>query len=43
MPITKVTIGTHSGTFHTDEVVAVMIIRLSEKNKDAVIMRTRYK
>jgi uncharacterized UPF0160 family protein len=41
MPITKVTIGTHSGTFHTDEVVAVMIIRLSEKNKDAVIMRTR--
>ncbi|WRT67863.1 uncharacterized protein IL334_004837 [Kwoniella shivajii] len=40
MKSTKV-IGTHSGTFHCDEALAVFMLRLTDEFKDADLVRTR--
>ncbi|BEI96184.1 hypothetical protein CcaverHIS631_0111330 [Cutaneotrichosporon cavernicola] len=40
MKSTKV-IGTHSGTFHCDEALAVFLLRLTDQFKDADLVRTR--
>ncbi|KAK4683595.1 MYG1 exonuclease, partial [Tremellales sp. Uapishka_1] len=40
MKSTKV-IGTHSGTFHCDEALAVFLLRLTDEFKDADLVRTR--
>lgn len=40
MKSTKV-IGTHSGTFHCDEALAVFLLRLTDTFKDADLVRTR--
>ncbi|GFZ45118.1 UPF0160 protein [Saitozyma sp. JCM 24511] len=40
MKSTKV-IGTHSGTFHCDEALAVFMLRLTDDFKDADVVRTR--
>nr|ODN99810.1 hypothetical protein L204_02250 [Cryptococcus depauperatus CBS 7855] len=34
-------IGTHSGTFHCDEALAVFMLRLTERYKDAELVRSR--
>jgi hypothetical protein len=36
-----VTIGTHSGPFHCDEVTACMMLLYTEQYKNALIVRTR--
>ena len=36
-----VTIGTHNGTFHCDEVLACYMLKLLPDYKDAAIVRTR--
>lgn len=38
---TAVTIGTHNGTFHCDEVLACYMLKLLPEYKDATIIRTR--
>ncbi|WVQ96436.1 hypothetical protein IAU59_003541 [Kwoniella sp. CBS 9459] len=40
MKSTKV-IGTHSGTFHCDEALAVFMLRMTDEFKDADVVRTR--
>jgi uncharacterized UPF0160 family protein len=40
MKSTKI-IGTHSGTFHCDEALAVFLLRLTDEYKDADLVRTR--
>ncbi|WWC88465.1 uncharacterized protein L201_003376 [Kwoniella dendrophila CBS 6074] len=40
MKSTKV-IGTHSGTFHCDEALAVFMLRMTDEYKDADLVRTR--
>ena len=37
----KTNIGTHHGTFHNDEVLACVMLKLLPEYKDAVIVRTR--
>lgn len=37
----KLSIGTHSGTFHCDEVLAVVMLRYLKEYRDAEIVRTR--
>ena len=36
-----VTIGTHNGTFHCDEVLACYMLKLLPEYKDASVVRTR--
>ena len=38
---TTTTIGTHDGTFHCDEVLAISMLRLLPTYRDAVVVRTR--
>ncbi|WVR06402.1 hypothetical protein IAU60_003433 [Kwoniella sp. DSM 27419] len=40
MKSTKI-IGTHSGTFHCDEALAVFMLRMTDEFKDADVVRTR--
>lgn len=42
-PDYPVFIGTHSGTFHCDEVLAIVMLRILPEYKDAAIVRTRDK
>ena len=37
----KTIIGTHSDSFHCDEVVATVMLRYTEEFKDSIIVRTR--
>lgn len=34
-------VGTHNGTFHCDEALAVYMLRTMDKYKDATVIRTR--
>lgn len=42
-PAFKVHIGTHSGTFHCDEILAIAMLRVLPEYKDAAVVRTRDK
>ena len=37
----KLCIGTHNGTFHCDEVVAIAILSIVNKGKDISVIRSR--
>ncbi|KAF7291685.1 hypothetical protein HMN09_01259800 [Mycena chlorophos] len=41
LKLEKTTIGTHSGTFHCDEALAVFLLRNTEKYRDSEVKRSR--
>lgn len=41
MSLNKLTIGTHNGVFHTDEVIAIAFLKIEEPRREVEVIRTR--